>query len=216
MADGPGGVFHPHLGAFRRMSFAIGDPRVAKRAAREHWKRVRAELRSPEIEAALNARLIEAVPRDMGPVAGFWPIGSEPDIRPALIALFGEGIDILLPSSGPPGSALVFRSWNPEGETIVGRFGIVEPALDRPVRVPGVVLTPLLAFDDRGHRLGYGAGYYDRTLAGLRDRGRVTALGVAYSGQRMERVPNDRRDQPLDRVITEMGSAFRAVAEENE
>jgi len=194
---------------------AVEDIRAAKRAARNHWKRVRAETRSPEIEAELNARLIEVVPRDKGPVAGFWPVGSEPDIRPALIALRNEGIDTLLPSSGPPGTALVFRSWDPDGETFVGRFGIVEPAFDRPVRVPGVVLTPLLAFDARGHRLGYGAGYYDRTLAGLRRRGRVIALGVAFSGQQMERVPSDRFDQPLDGVVTERGSALRVVVEEN-
>lgn len=212
MTDGRGGVFHPSRSP-HSMREPTADTRAAKQAARRHWKRVRAESRSPDLQAALNARLIEIVPRDRGPVAGFWPIGSEPDIRPTLVALRAEGIEVLLPSSGPPGSPLVFRSWDPEEETVVGRFGIAEPALTRPVMVPGVVLTPLLAFDGRGHRLGYGAGYYDRTLAGLRRRARVIALGVAFSGQRTERVPNDRRDQPLDGVVTELGLTLRAAAE---
>ena len=85
-------------------------------------------------------------------------------------------------------------------------FGTKEPPVSSPERVPTVVLAPLLAFDKEGYRIGYGGGYYDRTLAVLRAGGSVTVIGVAYAAQEVETVPRDGYDQPLDWIVTEAGA----------
>jgi 5-formyltetrahydrofolate cyclo-ligase len=86
-----------------------------------------------------------------------------------------------------------------------GPFGTLHPPARSPVVCPRVLLVPLIAFDLEGGRLGYGAGYYDRTIAGLRAHGQVTAIGLAYDVQRVDAVPADKHDQPLDAVITPSG-----------
>ena len=84
-------------------------------------------------------------------------------------------------------------------------FGIQEPPGDAPAFAPAAVLVPVLAFDAEGFRLGYGGGYYDRTLAELRNRGDVLAIGIAYAGQETEPLPREPHDQKLDMVVTEHG-----------
>ena len=84
-------------------------------------------------------------------------------------------------------------------------FGMREPNPDAEAVRPGVVLVPLLAFEARGHRLGYGAGHYDRTLKGLRAEGPVRAIGLAFAGQEVDRLPTHDGDQPLDAILTERG-----------
>jgi 5-formyltetrahydrofolate cyclo-ligase len=86
---------------------------------------------------------------------------------------------------------------------IKGVLGIPTPAADAAEIVPEIVLVPLLAFDRRGHRLGYGGGYYDRTMAGLRARGAVLAIGVGFAFQEMDAVPTASGDQPLEAIATE-------------
>lgn len=136
-------------------------------------------------------------------VSGFWPMGEEIDIRPLMLALHREGHPIGLPATGPRGTILRFRRWDPATTLVSGVFGTREPPADAPEIVPQVLLVPLLAFDDAGCRLGYGGGYYDRTLAALRADGPVTAVGVAFAAQRVEAVPHDIHDQPLDWIVTE-------------
>ncbi|HEY2418591.1 MAG TPA: 5-formyltetrahydrofolate cyclo-ligase, partial [Steroidobacteraceae bacterium] len=86
-----------------------------------------------------------------------------------------------------------------------GTFGIPEPRTDWPRAEPSVLLVPLLAFDAEGYRLGYGGGYYDRTLAHLRAHHSVTAVGVAFAGQEVPRIPREPNDQRLDMLVTEQG-----------
>ncbi len=146
-------------------------------------------------------------------VAGYWTINDELDDRPLLGDLHGMGVHCLLPVVAGKDQALVFRAWRPGLKLATSDWGIGEPGPDQPAAAPDIVLTPLLAFDDRGWRLGYGGGYYDRSLAALRRRnpGRVLAVGLAYARQRVDTVPHNDFDQRLDYVVTEDGvTKFRA------
>lgn len=138
-------------------------------------------------------------------VAGYWPIDTEADVRPLLARLHERGAVCALPAVVEPRAPLQFRRWAPRDELEEGRFGTRHPLAACEAVTPSVVLAPLLAFDASGHRLGYGAGYYDRTLAALRARAPVTVVGVAYALQRLETVPHDGLDQPLDWIVTEDG-----------
>ena len=102
---------------------------------------------------------------DTAAIAGFWPMGREINIRPLLVALAESGRAVLLPETPPRGQPLRFRRWRPGCAMVPERFGTLRP--DGEVAVPGLLLVPLLAFDRAGRRLGYGGGYYDRTLAAL-------------------------------------------------
>jgi 5-formyltetrahydrofolate cyclo-ligase len=138
-------------------------------------------------------------------IAGFWPMGSEIDIRPLLHALVSRGYPILLPATPPRGQPLTFRRWRPGDAMLPDRFGTVAPPGEP--GVPDMLLVPLLAWDLHGNRLGYGGGYYDRTLAGLPGR---RAIGCAYAMQQVDRVPAGPHDVPLDAVATECGvTVFR-------
>lgn len=138
-------------------------------------------------------------------VASYWPLGSEADPRPLARVLAARGHTILLPCLSANDTPLVFRQWR-EGDVLSpGRHGAGEPAGDAPQLVPDVVFVPLLAFDARGSRLGQGGGHYDRTLAALRARGRVIAIGIAYADQEVNPLPKEAHDQPLDMVLTERG-----------
>jgi len=138
-------------------------------------------------------------------VSAFLPIGEEIDPRPLLERLRGEGHPTCLPVVVARGRPLVFRAWAPGAPTRERMWGIAEPLESAPLLTPQVVLTPLLAFDSQGWRLGYGGGYYDRTLAQLRAQGDVVAIGLAYDAQRVDLVPHLDYDQRLDWVLTPSG-----------
>jgi len=136
-------------------------------------------------------------------VSGFWPIGSEIDVMAGLRALAARGHPVALPVVMGMKRPLLFRLWRDGDGMSEGRYGIREP-LERAAAVdPDVLLVPLLAFDRAGFRLGYGGGFYDRSLAGLRERARPVAIGVAWAAQEVATVPHDRLDQPLDWIITD-------------
>jgi 5-formyltetrahydrofolate cyclo-ligase len=165
-------------------------------AARDAW--------DPACGAALAEHVLLDVPPPAGAVvSGFWPMGQEIDIRTLLMALHGRGHPIVLPETPKRGNSLIFRLWYPGAAMVPERFGTSRP--DGEVRVPEYLLVPLLAFDRRGHRVGYGAGYYDRTLGGLPGRYR---LGVAYAAQELDEVPAGAYDERLDAVATERGVIF--------
>lgn len=148
--------------------------------------------------------LLEALAPHRGrPTSGYWPIGAEIDPRPALEALAGHG-PVGLPVVEGPARPLAFRLWRPGDALVPAGFGTSVPEADRPM-TPQVLIVPLLAFDGRGHRLGYGGGFYDRTLAALRARGPVLAVGFAFAAQRVEALPAEPTDAPLDLVVTEEG-----------
>ncbi|MDC0360487.1 5-formyltetrahydrofolate cyclo-ligase [Alphaproteobacteria bacterium] len=138
----------------------------------------------------------------------FWPIGDEVDLRPLLERLAREGRPVVLPCTPNEPAPLIFRRWTPETSLKPGPMRTMEPNPGAPELVPNVLLLPLLAFDSAGRRIGYGGGYYDRTLKALRQSGSIKAFGVAFAGQQVPRVPTDALDQQLDGVITERGVTF--------
>ena len=139
-----------------------------------------------------------------GVVAPYWAIGHEVPTRPPMDALHGAGFTVALPVTGALGTALTFRLWTPRAVTVPGRMAIPEPPADAPELVPDVLFVPLAAFDRRGQRVGTGAGYYDRTLAGLRAAKDVTAIGLAYGVQEALFIPTADHDEPLDLIVTEV------------
>ena len=185
----------------------MNEPREAKDAARLRARALRDAVTDPDVRGrasqAVRGRVLADLPLPDGPLAGYWPLGSELDVLPLLAHIHEAGRTAALPVSGPRGTPLTFRAWTPGTPLREGRFGIREPADGAPPAVPAIVLVPLLAFDRRGHRLGYGAGYYDRTLAGLRAGGTVLAVGVGFAAQEVECVPHGPHDQPLDWIVTE-------------
>jgi len=136
-------------------------------------------------------------------ISAFSPIRDEPDALALLALLAAEGFATALPVTVGPGAPLVFRLWRPGDPTVEGALGIAEPRPDAGAVDPDLLFVPLAAFDRRGHRIGYGAGHYDRTLEGLRRTGPVRAVGVAYSVCEVDAVPDEAHDQPLDFVLTE-------------
>lgn len=138
-------------------------------------------------------------------VSGYWPIRDELDCRRLLSGLHEQGIHCALPVVAGRDEPLTFRQWQPGLELVQRPFGLSEPPDDAPVRTPRILLVPLLAVDARGNRLGYGGGYYDRTLNFLRHSVPIVAVGIAFEVQRVADVPYDDRDAALDWVVTEKG-----------
>ncbi len=138
----------------------------------------------------------------------FWPIGDEVDLRPLMERLVREGRPVVLPCTPNEPAPLTFRRWTPEASLKPGPMRTMEPNAGAPVLQPNILFVPLLAFDSVGRRIGYGGGFYDRTLAALRQSSTIKAYGVGFAGQQVPRVPTDALDQALDGVITERGVAF--------
>jgi 5-formyltetrahydrofolate cyclo-ligase len=137
-------------------------------------------------------------------VAGYFPKDSEADPRAMMRVLAERGHPLCLPAV-VAGGGLVFRAWCNGDPTASNAYGIEEPLADRPAVIPDVVFVPLLAFDSRGHRLGYGAGYYDRALETLSANRDLLVIGVAYAGQEIAFVPDAPHDHPLDMLVSEKG-----------
>ena len=135
----------------------------------------------------------------------YWPIRDEPDVLPLLGALASAGVTTALPVTGARGSPLVFRIWRPGDPQFEGLMRIPEPAPHLPVVEPDLLFLPLTVFDRRGNRIGYGAGYYDLTLRGLRAMKSITAVGVAYAAQEVAEAPAEPHDEKLDFILTEDG-----------
>ena len=129
-------------------------------------------------------------------------MGSEIDIRPLLHALAGQG-PVLLPETPARGNPLIFRRWHPGDILRPERFGTAAPTGE--IMTPGILLVPLLAFDATGARLGYGGGYYDRTLAGLPG---CRTIGCAFAAQQVAQVPTEPHDCRLDAIATERDVLF--------
>ncbi len=162
----------------------------------------------PEIAQAFAARLAQDAPKLLAhlarqTVSAYWPIGSEADTRPLLAALAAHGFATALPVTGARGTPLVFRLWRDGDRQINGQMAIPEPAPDLPAVDPDILFVPLAAFDRRGHRIGYGAGHYDCTLAALRAKKPVLAIGLGFAVQEIPQVPAEAHDAKLDFVLTE-------------
>ena len=145
-------------------------------------------------------------------VAGFMPLKSEISPLPLMRKLAEAGARLALPVVAGKGLPLIMRGWTFGAPLASGVWGIREPMPDAPAVDPDILIVPLLAFDRRGYRLGYGAGYYDMTLTALRARKPVVAIGIAYAAQEVDTVPITPRDARLDLVLTEKETIdFRSV-----
>ena len=152
--------------------------------------------------AALGENLTRALAGQAGRVlAGYWPMRGEPDPRPAMLAHEGP---LCLPVVTSHAVPLLFRRWQ-GGDLVPGPFGTSHPPDSRPEVVPDVLIVPLVGFDRRLNRLGYGGGYYDRTLQGLRRMLPVLAIGLAWAVQELDAIPAEPTDQPLDWLVTDRG-----------
>ena len=183
-------------------------PPAAKAALRAAALERRARLGAAD-HAAFAARLA-----DLGLArAGQWPgvkaislyspLPGEPDVRPLLAALAQAGFTTLLPVTGRLGMPLTFRRWRPGEPLAKGRMNIDEPPAAAPAMDPDLMFVPLAAFDRRGHRIGYGAGYYDASIAAVSARRPLRTIGIAFSVSEVAEVPHQDHDQRLDAVLTE-------------
>lgn len=178
-------------------------PKAALRAEAKRQRQAAARAAGDGAGQRVRDRFLAAIPLPPDAViAAYWPVGDEVDVRPLLHALHERGHACLLPVVTGP-RPLIFREWRPGQALIAGAHGIPVPPPTAPERAPRVLCVPLLAFDRTGHRLGYGGGHYDRTLAGLRAAGPILAVGIAYADQEMASLPADGHDQRLDWVVTE-------------
>jgi 5-formyltetrahydrofolate cyclo-ligase len=136
-------------------------------------------------------------------VSGYSPIRSEIDPAPLMRALAVQGAQLALPAVMARGKSLAFRAWSPSDRLMLGPLGILEPSPAAIELIPDIMLVPLAAFDRAGHRIGYGAGHYDYTLAHLRKLKHIIAVGLAFAAQEIEAVPALSHDVALDYVLTE-------------
>ena len=197
-------------------------PETAEWKQRE--RRAAAERRAQAFAALPNAghdlatRFHESVHLPRGAVvSGYWPLDGELDIRPLLHQIHEQGHPIGLPVVRGKGQPLLFRRWSPGMALVECSFRVLTPPEGAPEIVPDVLLVPLLAFDREGFRLGYGGGFYDRTLEKRRHeahsggahsghpvpRGPILAIGMAFAAQETECLPRGPFDQRLDWIVTE-------------
>lgn len=175
---------------------------IEKKALRKEMAARRAAVHGVVDPAPALDHLRQGLEGLEGPISFYWPIRSEIDPRPVMTECAVRGPVGLPVTSGY--NPLTFRLWTPGAAMDVDGFGVGIPrATDE--CLPRTLVLPLLAFDKAGQRLGYGAGHYDRTLAKLRALHPVTAIGFAYAAQECDAVPTEPTDQPLDRIVTEIG-----------
>ena len=182
---------------------------LEKREFRRLAKTARIRAAAPRGDAAealahnVRQGLGQPLPRV---VSGYLAIDDEIDIGPLMSGLDADGAVKVLRVVVAKDAALVFRHWRLGVPLEVGPWNTQHPGPDSAEAVPDVLLVPMLAFDGDGYRIGWGGGFYDRTIATLRSQRPTLAIGVAYSGQRVDAVPRGDHDQPLDWVVTEEGS----------
>jgi len=187
---------------FPMASLLENDKAALRRAALAR----RDALDAADRAAASAAIAARPLPVAAGPgliVSGYLPIRSELDPRPLMVRFVEAGAQLALPCVMGRGQPLVMRAWGFGEPTVSRQWGLQEPPAGTPEVFPDILLVPLAAFDRAGHRIGYGAGYYDLTIAGLRARKLLTAIGVAFATQEVHKIPADRHDARLDLVLTE-------------
>ncbi len=179
---------------------------AAKAAARKRAFAARREAYGQGLDARANAHLLAFLaPIRPRAVAGYMPIRTEISPLEAMDALHAGGVAVGVPVIEGAGRPLVFHLWSPEAEMVEGPFGARVPRQGEAM-IPDVIIAPLVAFDARGFRLGYGGGFYDRTIAALREAGHdPLVVGFAYAAQELPEVPAGPTDMPLDAVVTERG-----------
>lgn len=192
------------------MSAPEPDLAAIKQALRRKAEGVRAAAAAAADEQA-SARLAEhllgAVTTWPGAVvSAYWPMRDEMDPIPALQAFAAQGHPTCLPVVIGKNQPLVFRRWTPGDPLVSAAFGTSVPSPEAPEVEPDLLLVPLLAFDRFGYRLGYGGGFYDRSLVAMRARRTIEAVGISFAAQEVPEVPHDELDQRLDLMVTEAGA----------
>ena len=185
---------------------AAEEKRALRKAASARRERFHRHAAGAAQRALRHYRehLEPATPRVL---SAYLPVGTEFDVLPILRHAHARGCPTGLPVVPGPRRPLSFRRWAPGDPLVAGVFGIATPPPEAELLEPEILLVPLLAFDGDGYRLGYGGGFYDRTLALRRARDPAPlAVGVAYAGQRVARVPRIPEDQRLDWVLSEAGA----------
>ncbi len=157
--------------------------------------------------AAAQTIAARGLPTEIRPgsvVASYSPIRGEIDPAPLMRTLAAHGARLALPAVTARGKSLAFRAWSPGDKLMLGSLGILEPSPAAAELIPDILLVPLAAFDRSGHRIGYGAGHYDVTLAHLRKAKAIVAIGVAFAAQEVETIPALSHDMKLNYVLTEL------------
>ncbi len=190
------------------------DITALKRALREQQK----ERRTAAL-AALGRSVTDGLvrhgtallgDRPPGVVSAYYPMEGEIWPLALMAALKARGHSLALPVMQGKADPLLFRAWTPGDELIPGVWGIRQPAATKPVMLPDILLVPLLAFDRQGNRLGYGGGYFDRTLRDLRRQKTVVAVGIGLDELEVDAVPHLDYDERLDWILTPSGSRHRS------
>ncbi len=172
---------------------------LARRDALDAFWRIEASLEMAE--TARDGIMVDGT----SIVSGFWPMRSEVDVRPLMFALREHGARLCLPAIIDD-TTIVFRELVRGAALVDMGFGTAGPGDEHEVLDPTIMLVPLAAFDTRGHRIGYGAGYYDRAIARLAARGRAPRLvGIAFDCQEVDRVPDEAHDVIIPEILTESG-----------
>jgi 5-formyltetrahydrofolate cyclo-ligase len=186
-------------------------PDIVEQQSPKAQLRTEALARRDALPAAMRAAAAEEIARRAFPlavksgtiVAGFMPMRSEINPLPLLRKLVEAGARLALPAIAGRGKPLIMRAYAFGDELARGQWGIREPKPEAAEVAPDILIVPLAAFDRQGHRIGYGAGYYDMTIHALRAKKLVTAIGIAFAAQEIPRVPATERDARLDFVLTE-------------
>lgn len=176
-----------------------------KKAFRQQAKAARLEAYHAQSHAGeMIAKQLVAMAKPNGSaISAFWPLAEELDTLPLLHALHQQGHQMLLPVMLGAGQPLQFACWQPGDELVEAAFKTLEPSKDKARMQPDIMLCPLLAFDRRGYRMGYGGGFYDRSIAQISQHKQVLTIGLAFAAQEVSQVPTGEFDVPLDMIVTE-------------
>jgi 5-formyltetrahydrofolate cyclo-ligase len=178
--------------------------RMRLRKARENLSVADRTAAGTAIAAHLRTLLLERFGdgRDRV-ISAYWPIKGEPDLRSVMAELHADGVTVALPLVERKAAPLVFRRWTPETRMVRGDWNIPVPPPEAAIVTPGITLAPLVGWDGDGYRLGYGGGYFDRTLAALASR--PLTIGIGLQDARLATIYPQPHDIPLDFIVTEKG-----------
>ena len=184
----------------------LTETQSAKAVLRAEVLARRDALPAAERQTAAETIAARGLPVEVTPttiVSGFMPMKTEVNPIPLMHKLVDVGAQLALPAIAGRGKPLIMRAWQFGDPLKAGQWGIREPLPEAPEVAPDVLIVPLACFDRAGHRIGYGAGYYDMTIRALRSKKQVTAIGLAFATQEISQVPAAPHDERLDLVLTE-------------
>ncbi|MEM7241272.1 MAG: 5-formyltetrahydrofolate cyclo-ligase [Pseudomonadota bacterium] len=184
----------------------MSDVQSFKAQARKAAFAARKEAHAQGLDIKANSQLtayLKELPPDKT-IAGYMPIRTEVTPLLAMAKAYARGHRICVPVVIAAGSPLEFHEWTPNSTMVAGAFGAAVPE-EGALLIPDIVITPLVAFDRSGYRLGYGGGFYDRSFAELSEMKKISAVGFAYDAQELMMIPREDTDYPLDAIVTERG-----------